>query len=182
MIAKSKGIIKKANSFVKKTFKSFDGYEIVSLPVDLSTLSIPNFKLEQSEREKPIEQLLKVIDKHKGKPCIYLFEIESGDTKKIIKKYEKLKRTNKSALKNEINYNTNCLYIGKSANGIAHRMKVHFGYRDTSENGLQLLHWVKNLDLSLKIHFIFLKPKLFFLLPLYERRLNQELTPLIGHL
>lgn len=177
-----KEILKNTNEIVETSLKSLDGIETYTIQLELTGFEKPDFNITESERLKPMDELLKSLEKFKGKPCLYFFEILSGDTKEFLETYKRLELKNKSAIKKTVDYQTKCLYVGRSLNGIIHRLKVHFGYKNTTENSLQLLHWAKPLDMKLQIHLYFFPKELGFLLPLYERKVNRELKPLIGHL
>lgn len=177
-------ILLKSNEELKNKINNLDIFETLSLDVYLDAFSEPDFKVVEKERVQPFETFLQPIQKFKNKPCVYFIEIVEGNTKEIRTAYEKLKLNNKAALRKEDkkSFDTQCLYVGKSQKTILHRLKVHFGYKNTTENGLQLLHWAKPLDLKLRIHIYCFPDALNFLLPMYERALNKELKPLIGYL
>ncbi|OYU82525.1 MAG: hypothetical protein CFE24_15260 [Flavobacterium sp. BFFFF2] len=180
----AKKIIYNQNQELRNHISQIDAFESLSLTIDLNDFEIPNFNLNEAELVKPIEAFLQPIQEFKNKPCLYFFEITDGNRKEIRTAYEKLNFNNKAALKKEDDklLETNCLYLGKSQKGIIHRMKVHFGYKQTTEKGLQLLHWSKPLEMKLKIHIICFSKTSDFLLPMYEKTLNGELKPLIGYL
>ena len=184
MTNSAKLILLKRNEEIKKQFAKFDDLEELSIEVCLEKLSKPDFKVVESELVKPFETFLEPVQKFKNKPCVYFIEIVEGNTNQMRKAYEQLNFTNKSALRKENTKicGTKCLYVGKSQKTIIHRLKVHFGYKNTTENGFQLLHWAKPLDVKLKIHIYCFPEELGFLLPLYERELNKEMKPLIGYL
>jgi hypothetical protein len=177
-------ILLKSNEELKNQINKLDIFETLSLDVYLDAFSEPDFKVVEKERVQPFETFLEPIQKFKNKPCIYFIEIVEGNKNQMRKAYEQLNFKNKAALRkgNAKIFDTTCLYVGKSQKGILHRLKVHFGYKDTTEKGLQLLHWAKPLNLKLKIHIYCFPEELGFLLPMYERKLNKELKPLIGYL
>ena len=177
-------ILLKSNEEIRNQISKLDVFETYSLEVNVNNFSTPDFEVVEKERVQPFETFLEPIQKFKNKPCVYFIEIVEGNTNQMRKAYEQLNFKNKAALRKENvkMFNTKCLYVGKSQKGILHRLKVHFGYKNTSENGLQLLHWDKSLNLKLKIHIYCFSAELGFLLPLYERQLNKELKPLIGYL
>jgi hypothetical protein len=177
-------VLLKRNENLKNQISKLDIFETLSLDVCLDAFSEPDFKVIEKERIQPFETFLEPIQKFKSKPCVYFIEIVEGNTEKIRTSYEKLKLTNKAALRKEDKkiFDTTCLYVGKSQKSIIHRLKVHFGYKNTTESGLQLLHWAKPLDLKLTLHVYCFPTELDFLLPMYEKELNRSLKPLIGHL
>jgi hypothetical protein len=174
----------KCNENLKNQMSKLDIFETLSLDVCLDAFSTPDFKVVEKERVQPFETFLEPIQKFKNKPCVYFIEIVEGNTEKIRTTYEKVNLTNKAGLRkvDKKYFETKCLYVGRSQKTIIHRLIVHFGYKNTSENGLQLLHWGKSLNLKLRIHIYCFSEELGFLLPLYERQLNKELKPLIGYL
>ncbi len=174
-------ILNKTNKQVIKYLELLDNYKCYELEIDTHKFKSIDFSLPEKVLLLEYNQLLKPIEKNiKNTPCVYTLEIIKGDTKQIIKAYKKLKKNNKSALKKEIDYKTNFLYVGRSKATIKHRLRVHLGYRNTSENALQLLHWAKPLGLELKLNIYTFPKELEFLLPLYEARFQEKLNPLIG--
>lgn len=181
---KANEIIYNRNLELKRHLNQLDVFESWSVLVNLKDFQLPDFNLEEVERVKPFEIFLQPIQEFKNKPCVYFIEIVEGNIQEIRTTYEKLNFKNKSALRkiNKMNLDTKYLYVGKSQKSILHRLKVHFGYKNTTENGLQLLHWAKPLDIKLKIHIYCFPKELDFLLPMYEREFNKKLKPLIGYL
>lgn len=184
MIERGKSILQRSKQEIIEHINYLDDYESISLLANLDSFEVPNFSLAETERLKPFETFLEPIHKFNNRPCVYFIEIHKGNTKEMRIAYKQLKFKNKAGLKKEDKkiFDTQCLYVGKSQKSIIHRLKVHFGYKNTTENGLQLLHWAKKLDVSLKIHIFCFHEKFDFLLPMYERKLNKELKPLIGYL
>lgn len=176
-------LIKKTNTFIKEQLNTMATPEYQVLQIDVQNFETPDFNLSENERLKEFSFFREpLVVTTKNKPCIYFFEIIKGDTEQIIKAYKQLKKQNKSALKKEINYKTTCLYVGKSNKTMLHRLKVHLGYKNTTENGLQILHWAKTLELELKLHVYSFPKEVAFLLPLYEAKFNKTYKPLIGYL
>lgn len=178
-----KNIINTANTAIKEKIGLLNAYKNVTLEIDLQEFRIPNFEKPEKENLidfntwcKPFAETLK------NKPCIYVFEIIKDNTQDIIKAYSQLNKANKSAVKKTIDYNSRCLYIGKSKSTIIHRLKVHLGYKNTTENGLQLLHWAQKLKLQLHLSIYVFPKEVDFLLPYYEANFSKEYKPLIGHL
>lgn len=179
----SKELITNTNAFIIESIGSLASYKEISISIDWQNFAIPNFSTAEKERLADYNAFINTYEADlKNKPCIYVFEIKEGDTKEIIKTYKELQKTNKSAVKKTINCNTTCLYVGKSKSTLSHRLKVHFGYKDTTENGLQLLHWAKELDIKLQLNIYVFQKELDFLLPLYEANFSKAHQPLIGHL
>jgi hypothetical protein len=185
MREKSNDLIKVANTFISEQVGLLANPEYQAVAIDLQNFKKPDFSLSENEVLKEFNNFIEPIrSKIKNKPCIYFFEIEKNNCNRILQVYENLEKGNISALRKNIKKEekTTCLYVGRSKKTIVHRLKVHFGYRDTTENGLQLVHWAKPLKLKLKLHIYIFPKKLDFLLPLYEERFNREYKPLIGYL
>ena len=183
MEGKGKQIIEETNKFITEKLSLLQPYKQLEIAIDVSNFSVPDFSLPEKKRLSefdimihPYKELLK------NKPCIYVFEIKKGNTKDIIETYKKLNKTNKSAVKKKINYKTTYLYVGRSKSTILNRLKVHFGYKNTTENALQLLHWAKPLVLELRLNIYVFEKEIDFLLPLYESNFSKSHLPLIGHL
>ena len=181
---KANNMIYNQNQVLRRHLSQLDTFETLSVFVDMKDFQKPDFNTEDAERLKPFEDFLEPIQKFKDKPCVYFIEIVTGNPKEIRAAYEQLDGKNKAGLRkiDEKIFDTQCLYVGKSQKSIVHRLKVHFGYKNTSEKGLQLLHWAIPLHLKLKIHIYCFPTELDFLLPSYEKVLNKELKPLIGYL
>lgn len=181
---KHKSIIQNTNERVLEALKALQEPRYFEISVNYNQFNQPDFDKTESERLLEFEPFLENFEPFKNQPCVYVFEILDGNTKRIRKAYESLKAANKAALRkvDEDYFDTKCLYVGKSQKSIIHRLKVHFGYKNTTENGLQLLHWIKPLHVELKLHVYCFPTELDFLLPMYEKELNKELKPLIGYL
>ncbi|GAB4161451.1 MAG: hypothetical protein Tsb0033_18890 [Winogradskyella sp.] len=177
-------ILKEANIEALEAMKLPKKQDYFEIVIDFKKLPKPDFSVSENIRLKEFAPILKGLELCKNKPCLYFFEITntSINTKEIIKTYQYLNVENKAALRKSINFDSKYLYVGKSQKNIQHRMKVHFGYKNTTENGLQLLHWAKPLLTEIMLHVYCFDETLGFLLPLYEKKFDNQLKPLIGYL
>lgn len=173
--------INNVNSELIKQLTHITNYKHYELPIAIDGLKKIDFTLPEKELLKPYNLLIQPLEtKLKNKPCVYSFNIDKGNVEEILEVYKASKKTNKSALKNNPNSNTKCLYVGRSKNNIQHRLRVHLGYRNTTEKGLQLLHWAQGLGVQITVEIYVFSKELHFLLPFYEAKLQEKLQPLIG--
>lgn len=173
-------ILKETNAFIKEQVNALTIPQCEIVEFDVRNFETPNFNKLQDELLKEFNSLFKPLTAAvKNKPCLYFFEILEGNIESIIEFYENLDKKNKSALKKRPYSNTTCLYVGRSKRNLEHRIKVHFGYRDTTEKGLQLLHRAKPLNLKLKLTIYIFPEELHLFLPFYEARFSAEYKPLL---
>lgn len=174
--------INNVNSELIKQLTHITNYEHYELPITIDAFKKIDFTLPENELLEEYNVLIQPLEnKLKNKPCVYCFKILQGNVEDILETYKNSKKTNRSALKKVPNTNTKYLYIGRSKNNIKHRLRVHLGYRNTTENGLQLLHWAQGLALQINIEIYVFSKELYFLLPFYEAKLQEKLQPLIGY-
>lgn len=181
MITESNNIISQKTALMQEALAGFSGPAIISFSLNLNHLELPKGKSQEEENRKSYETIALQLSDAQNKPCIYLFEILTGNPEQIMENFNKSSLKNKSGIKKQVDFETRCLYIGKSESNITHRIKVHLGYRDTTEKGLQLLHWAKELEVSFQLHVIVFNPGMEELLYAYEKKLAQMHKPLIGH-
>jgi len=180
---KATNIIKQANAALEENLSQLANYEHHILDINTELLKIPNFHLSEKILIEEFDNLIRPLRQNfKNKPCIYFFEFKKGEAKVIRDAYKNLNQNNKSALKKTLNNDTTCLYVGRSKGTIINRLKAHLGYKNTTENAMQLLHWAKPLKLQLKLNIFIFPKELDFLLPLYEATFHKNYKPLIGHL
>lgn len=179
---KHNNIVNNSNKKILEAIKTLQEPRYFEISVACNKLLKPNFDKTESERLKEFETFLEKLEPFKNLPCLYVFEVVKGDSKEIVNTFKNLNLNNKAAVRKNIDFQSKTLYVGKSKNSIQHRMKVHFGYKNTTENGLQLLHWIKPLQVELKLHVYCFTNEIDFLLPMYEKQFNENLKPLIGYL
>lgn len=138
--------------------------------------------IRQSDKFKPVYDQLK----NASGPSLYWFEITSdSDSKDVIEALRKYKTSASSkatpALKNQINYASKMLYVGKVKKEFAGRLTQHMGfYKEKRTQGLQLFHWAKDLSLNLRIHVIEFDNNMSEIMPIIENAFAKRLQPLIG--
>jgi len=128
------------------------------------------------------KSLFNFLQSQKG-PTLYWIEKNSETSNekihKALKSYNGERST--TAVKNEINVDTTCLYVGKVKDGFWARVMTHLGYhKSTNLQGLQLYHWAKGLGLTIRVHYIVFDENMADLLPALEASLAREMKPLFG--
>ena len=123
---------------------------------------------------------------HKAKgPVLYWMEMAPGtDTQDPIRRlsaYKLLKHKNTPALRSNINYDSDTLYVGKVKSGICGRIVTHLGFFKVAQTqGLQLFYWAKEANLCLTLHVIEFEKEMENILPIFEYSFAKKLRPLIG--
>jgi hypothetical protein len=123
---------------------------------------------------------------HEKKPCLYRFEIVEGQSTEVIfNAYQQFRQSKPkratAAVKKELDFNTNTLYVGKVKENVQVRMVTHTGhYRADTTAGLQLCHWAKDLQLKLKVHIFAFEEEMKPFISSFELEFSKEYKPLIG--
>ncbi|MBC9812381.1 hypothetical protein H9Y05_07830 [Crocinitomicaceae bacterium CZZ-1] len=119
-------------------------------------------------------------------PVLYWFEILSENThEEIRQKLIEYKNTSgvraSSAMWSYTVPNSKYLYVGKVKKGISGRMVTHLGYnKNPDTSGLQLFHWSKGMNLTLKLSVMEFIPEMADLMGVIELKVAQNLHPIIG--
>ncbi len=166
--------------------------------------SINEFKIDCSKLTKvyltedvrhsvEFKDIFEELERMKDNPCLYIFEIESEiSTKEIIEKIKLFKKTSEKripAIKSNWPENSKTLYVGKSDNHTWGRLITHMGLHTNTKHGvpeastnhgLQLVCWAKDMSLKLKYTVIEFEPGMKHLLPVLEKRIAHKLQPIIG--
>lgn len=180
------------------------GYDYRTFSLDCALLPEPGYLTEGHMVEKgtlPIElkkaglaeSFFEQLPNDK-KPCLYRFEIVGGtSTNEIWDAYAKFQDTQKDfdrdkrrasaavKKKENIDFNTRTLYVGKVKRNVGGRMAVHAGYYHVGTTaGLQLWYWAKELQLKLLVHVIEFKEEMGDFVSSLELDYSREHRPLFG--
>ena len=194
----------KMNSYLAEIKKIINAISLEGFEQSCIEFNSKELLCSQSNRieinKTPLQQKInELFTKDKEFPFIYWFEFKSKNSKdeilNEIKDYSKLmynerkQGREKSELKyyktpaiKKTTYDSNILYVGKVNRDFIGRLQPHLGYYITSPNtsGLQLCHWAVKLDLNITINYIKLPKELVGFTGLLERKLANEIKPIIG--
>jgi len=181
--------IKYLHEFIGTTIKHLEQVQRngvkreLSFEISCSNLEDFNhFDIRQSANFKTMFDELKIANG----PTLYWFEIISEtDTLSIItelKKYKKnINAKSTPALKNNINYDSRILYVGKVKGAFWGRLIQHLGFfKVNATQGLQLFYWTRSLALTIKVNVIEFDIAMADIMPTIELAFAQRLQPLIG--
>jgi hypothetical protein len=129
------------------------------------------------------------------KNCIYWFELENQEdcallVERLNKNRTQLKENKRVVPPQNTNRCSNILYLGIRRGGfrkkdgltkISSRIVHHLGYYYKGETqGLQLVHWCRGLDITIKLNFVELDGLPNDYLNVAEKILSYHLKPLCG--
>lgn len=139
--------------------------------------------IRQASKFKTIFEELAIVTG----PTLYWIEILPGsiNNQEIVKALQSYKESigakNTPALKSNINYNSNILYVGKVKGVFWGRLIQHLGYfKVDGTQGLQLFYWAKALGLCLKFNIIEFDTNMADTISIIEYAFAKKLEPLIG--
>ena len=172
----------------------YNNYEFSS--VDLPR---PDSDFIEFKENKIYKELQARFKNNKKIPYVYWFEYEGVCGKeKILSSLvaysanvhkERFFNTQKSELKffktpavKKKTSNSNILYVGKVNKDLVGRLQPHFGFyfRSPNTQGLQFRYWLNDLNLTITLHYISLPKELVGFTGYLERKLAEELKPIIG--
>lgn len=136
---------------------------------------------ESIEHKETFGRLMQI----KG-PVLYWFEILPGyDQRKIVERLNQYKGDQSGrhtpAIRKNVDYSSNVLYVGKVKNLFYGRVIQHLGFFRTPETqGLQLYHWMKGEPLQLRLHALEFEAGMANLLGVVENEFAKLLKPIIG--
>lgn len=137
-----------------------------------------------------------VLNDYKG-DCLYWFNCDTTEdalqlynalanyrNSKNKKEYRAVPTSNKYSGKNKT------IYVGvrrgstaknPTVSNILGRVNQHLGYyKQPKTQGLQLLHWAKELDINISLHVVHFEDKLDSLLYVLEKEISKRLVPHCG--
>lgn len=142
-----------------------------------------DFDIRESSEFKEIFKKLELM---RG-PVLYWFEIVStnsnndGIRQKLLKYSQSENSKSTLALKKAFDNESDCLYVGKVKRKVWGRMIQHMGFYGVNRTqGLQIFHWVKDLDLKLKVHLYEFEPEVSELISIFEIELAKRKKPIVG--
>lgn len=120
-------------------------------------------------------------------PALYIIELADASQMEVVFKafneYRKREDCRRTPACHKDRNSEKVLYVGKVNWNVGGRLSVHFGYGKKPEHhGLQLYHWAKYLQPSLRlnVHVFVMNPEVKELLPYLEKKLANKLIPRIG--
>jgi hypothetical protein len=116
-------------------------------------------------------------------PVVYMFEIcppsSPGAVLAAAQAYAGLRAV--PARRRSIDETSRVLYVGKVKKEFWGRVIQHLGFsRTAATQGLQLYHWTRGMALELQLTAYEFEDDMADLLPLVERALAKQLSPLLG--
>jgi hypothetical protein len=166
---------------------------IKQISFSFNTSELIEFAGKDCEKSCPVWQRLGYEFKEHNSPLLYWFEIESEvDNSEILSRLQ-LFRVEKSKTdidfraipafrNNSLDNKTKVLYVGCCrTTKLIDRMFWHFDYYNVGRTqGLQLCHWAREFNLSIKLNVITFPREAKNLIEVYERFFAEKLQPLIG--
>lgn len=184
---------------IKSTQKGLDFYSKIILNQNFKhfTLELDCAELAETDSESlkkhDLPESLKIsfyrkfdslVENINKKSCIYFFEFENDLAEIINKKYNDFRSSgtdrNLSGIKDNPNFETQILYIGKVKKNLGARLATHFGYANSKTGGLQLKFWAKQIGLKLKVNILVFYDNIDDFINPLELELTKDLKPLIG--
>jgi hypothetical protein len=129
--------------------------------------------------------LFDILKSMKG-PGLYWFEILSENTHEEIRQQLTEYKNKPSARANSAMWrytvpDSKHLYVGKVKKDISGRIVTHLGYnKNPHTSGLQLFHWAKGMNLSLRLNTMEFISEMEDLMGIIELKVAQNLHPIIG--
>lgn len=194
-VRKQKEIIdKQVKIIVDKILKEPDQFKICRF--HLSELPDNNNWDNHPNIDPVFKKHLDVLNEYKG-DCLYWFNCDTTEDAlqldnalvnyrngKNKKGYRAVPTSNKYKHKNKT------IYVGvrrgstakkPTVSNILGRINQHLGYyRQPKTQGLQLLHWAKDLDINISLHVVHFENKLGSLLYVIEKEVSKQLIPHCG--
>lgn len=132
-------------------------------------------------------ELLKVIKENNEKPSIYWFEIinkSDSQNEKLWKKFRSSKNIGAgwwTKANNDVEFNTNILYLGKVEKNLFGRLLQHLGIAHKKTSSLKLRKWFKDFeDVDLKFRYIQFDQDILPYLEDFENIYWRNFKPLLG--
>lgn len=118
-------------------------------------------------------------------PTVYVWELISDiSSKEIVDSINRYsaEKFAKATPAIKVNYpNSRILYVGKVVRDFYGRVIQHLGFfPHGGTQGLQLFYWAKSLKLTVKLTVFEFEKNTEELMPLFEKRLAQQLQPILG--
>lgn len=168
--------------------------DVKEISFSFNTSELIEFTEKGCEKNCPVWQRLGYKFREHSSPLLYWFEIESEiDNSEIFACLQLFKSASNKAdistfraiptLRNKSADNkSKILYVGCCrTTKLIDRMFWHFGYYNVGRTqGLQLCHWARKFNLSMKISVITFPKEATGLIEVYERYFAEQLQPLIG--
>lgn len=190
-----KAINKQVDAIVKKILENQEGFKISTF--HLSELPESNNWENHPNIDPVFKSHVEKLDAYK-KDCLYWFSCDDATKAKTLNNALNQYRTKNSKLDdyrvvpttNRHNSNTNIIYVGvrrgstaknPKCTNIIGRINQHLGYyKQRKTQGLQLLHWAKELDINITLHVVHFNDELGSLLYVIEKAIAKELVPHCG--
>lgn len=117
-------------------------------------------------------------------PVVYWFEIVSNTSNDkcldTISEYKKNKNSRSMPLiRKSIFKESKALYVGKTKSNLSKCLTKHLGYDSKiDEQGLQLFHWAKSINLKLRLHVYLFDIDMGDLVSIIQLKLSRKLKPI----
>jgi len=152
---------------------------------DINCSLLQDWNLSDIQKSPEHKEAFKKLETITG-PVVYWFEISSPTPSEEIRKRiftYKFSKESKSvpALKSNYNNKSRALYVGKVKRKFWGRIIQHLGYYPVKRTqGLQLYHWARDIDLTLRLHAYEFETEMEDLVVVIELKLARHLNPITG--